>query len=99
MSDESFSDDGVLSEDAVRALRATPPDIVVANHVFHLLELAAVHLSAEPAQLESAQLVIDAVSGLLDSVGDRLGEHSALLAEGLSQMQMAFVRLSADQRE
>ena len=89
---ETTSD--VMSEDEVRALRATPPEIVVANHVFHLLELAALHLSSEPPQLVQAQLVIDAVAGLLQAVGNRLGEHSELLREGLTQIRLAYVRLS-----
>src|SRR5271156_6767478 len=89
--------DDVMSDEEVRALRATPPEIVVANHVFHLLELAALHLSAEPPQFEQAQLVIDAVAGILHSVGPRLGENSGLLSEGLAQIQLAFVRLSTAQ--
>ena len=98
MSNEPSSSDpanDLMSDDEVRALRATPPEIVVANHVFHLLELAALHLSAEPPQMVQAQLVIDAVGGLLGATGDRLGEHSELLRDGLAQIRLAYVRFSS----
>ena len=88
--------DDVFTESEMEALRATPPEIVIANHVFHLLELAAIHVSATPPQLAEAQVTIDAVAGVMGAVGDRLGEPSALLSEALAQIQLAYVRVAAD---
>ena len=88
--------DDVFTESEMEALRATPPEIVIANHVFHLLELAAIHVSATPPQLSEAQITIDAVAGVMGAVGDRLGEPSALLTEALAQIQLAYVRVAAD---
>src|SRR4051812_18972968 len=46
----------------------TPAAVVVANHAFGLFELAAVHLSAQPPQLEEASLAIDALGALVDGL-------------------------------
>ncbi len=89
------SSDDVFSEDEMEALRGTPPEIVIANHVFHLLELAAIHLSATPPQLPEAQITIDAVTGVMEAVGDRLGEPSGILSEALAQIQLAYVRVAS----
>jgi hypothetical protein len=85
----------LFSDEEIETLLATPPEIVIGNHVFHLLELAALHLSADPPQLPRARLTIDAVAGLIGAVGDRLGEHGPLLQEALSQIQLAFVQVTA----
>jgi hypothetical protein len=77
--------------------RPTPPEVVIGNHVFHLLELAALHLSASPPQLAHARLTIDAVAGLLHEVSDRIGEHGPLLNEALAQIQLAFVHVAQAQ--
>jgi hypothetical protein len=95
MSDEPETTNDQMDDEQISALRDAPIEIVVANHVFHLLELAALHISAEPAQLTSAQMAIDAAAAVLDSVGTRLGERAALLHEGLAQIQLAFVRVAA----
>jgi hypothetical protein len=95
VSDDPETMNDLMSEDEIAALREAPADIVIANHVFHLLELAALHVSAEPAQLESAQLAIDAVAGILGALEGRLGERGALLGEGLAQVQLAFVRVAS----
>ena len=87
--------DDVFSDDEMEALLSTPPEIVIANHLFHLLELAAVHLFAVPPNLAQAQLVIDAVAGVVNALDERLGEPGPVIAEGLAQMQLAYVRLSA----
>ena len=42
-------------------LARTPAEVVVANHAFGLFELAALHLSLQPPQLEQARLAIDAL--------------------------------------
>ena len=86
-------------EPDVEALRAqlaqTPVDVVVANHAFGLFELAALHLSVHPPQLEQARLAIDAVAALVDGLSGRLGEAEPTLNEGLAQLRLAFVQIKA----
>ena len=58
-------------------LARTPAEVVIANHAFGLFELAALHLSLQPPQLDQARLAIDALAALVDGLGDRLGEPGA----------------------
>jgi hypothetical protein len=74
-------------------LARTPAEVVVANHAFGLFELAALHLSLEPPQLDQARLAIDALAALVEGLGDRLGDHSKELGTGLSQLRMAYVQI------
>ena len=74
-------------------LARTPAAVVIANHAFGLFELAALHLSQEPAQLDEASLAIDALSALVDGVGSRLGDAATQLAEGVQQLRLAFVQI------
>ena len=76
-------------------LAKTPADVVVANHAFGLFELAALHLSLQPPQLDQARLAIDALGYLVDGLGERLGDHAPELAAGLAQLRMAFVQIHA----
>lgn len=69
----------------------TPAAIVVANHCIGLVELAALHLGQQPPNLADAQVAIDALAGILDGVGARMGENGAPLRQALNQMRMAFV--------
>ena len=59
----------------------------MANHCYGLFELAALHLSQQPPQLEKARLAIDALGLLVDGLGERLGQHAEGLVDGLSQLQ------------
>ena len=90
--------DDLDEEDFQAELRAlqeqmlrTPAAIVVANHCIGLVELAALHLGQDPPRLAEAQVAIDALAGILDAVGPRLGENGPALAQALTQMRMAFV--------
>jgi hypothetical protein len=76
-------------------LAATPVEVVVANHAYGLFELAALHLSIQPPQLAQARLAIDALTYLVEGLGDRLGEPAEELNNGLAQLRMAFVQLQA----
>src|SRR6516165_6537689 len=95
-----------LSEEELRAqmdelrdqLAKTPAEVVVANHAFGLFELAALHLSLQPPQLDQARLAIDALAALVDGLGSRLGDASPQLSDGLSQLRMAFVQIHAAER-
>ena len=74
-------------------LANTPVEGIVAQIAYQLFEVAALHLSLQPPNLDQAQLAIDAMAALVESLGDRLGEHAAPLRDGLSQIRMAFVQI------
>jgi len=81
----------------VRAeLAATPVAEIVANHAVGLWQLAVLHLApedGEPPRLDEASTAIDAMAGILDSVGDRLGEYAEPLRDALAQLRVAFVQV------
>ncbi|SRR5579875_80535 len=76
-----------------RQLAESPAETVVANHCYGLFELAAVYLSADPPQLAKARLAIDALGLLVDGLGDRLGEATAALRDGLTQLRLGYVQV------
>ncbi|MGH9178446.1 MAG: hypothetical protein ACRD0N_07820, partial [Acidimicrobiales bacterium] len=76
-------------------LARTPAALVVTNHCFGLFELAAVHLSLQPPQLQEAQVAIDALGAVTEGLAGRLGPEEAHLKEGLTQLRLAFVQLKA----
>ena len=78
-------------------LAHTPATLVVANHAFGLFELAALHLSLQPPQLEEARVAIDALAALVEGMVTRLGEHEDQLRDGLAQLRMAFVQIRSAQ--
>jgi hypothetical protein len=59
-----------------------------------LYELAAIHLSSEPARLEEARLAVDALGALVEGLGIRLGEHSETLEAALAQIRLAWVAVA-----
>jgi hypothetical protein len=79
-------------------LTRTPATVVVANHAFGLFELAALHLSLQPPQLEEARVAIDALGALVEGMAGRLGEHETQLRDGLAQMRMAFIQIRSAQQ-
>src|SRR5919202_2994064 len=88
LDDEQFQAElRALQEQMLR----TPAAVVVANHCIGLVELAALHLGQNPPHLADAQVAIDALAGILDAVGPRLGENGPALTQALTQMRMAFV--------
>ena len=74
-------------------LAAAPAEIVVANHLMGLYELAAIHLSQQPPKMDEASLAIDAMAAVLDSLAGRLGEAEGTLKDALHQIRLAFVQL------
>jgi hypothetical protein len=94
VSEEELATEEELLEVA-RQLAAAPAEDVIANHCYGLFELAALHLSQQPPQFDKARLAIDALGFLVDGLGDRLGQHAGALAEGLSQLRLAFVRIAS----
>jgi hypothetical protein len=80
----------------VRAqLLQVPASTVVANHAMGLYELAAIHLSNQPAGLDEARVAIDAMGGVVESLEGRLGENERVLRDALAQLRLAFVQLQA----
>ncbi len=80
--------------DARSRLLDVPAEIVVTNHVMGLYELAAIHLSATPPNLGEASLAIDAVSCLVEGLGDRLGDDAATMRDALANIRLAYVSLA-----
>ena len=89
---------GNIDPEEVEALRReladADPAVVIANHCYGLFELTAVYLSETPPRLAAAQLTIDALAGLVENLGDRLGDQSGPLSEALAQLRLAWVQLN-----
>ena len=85
-------------------LVATPVVDVVANHALGIWQLALVHLGVitppddqgrpPVPDLAAAGFAIDAMAALVDGLGERLGDHEAVLRDALTQAQMLFVEIS-----
>ena len=79
--------------DARQRLAEVPAELVVANHAMGLYELAAIHLSAYPPNLNGAVLAIDALGCLVDGLGERIGDNHAVLKDALENIRLAFVQV------
>jgi hypothetical protein len=92
---EELSDEELQArmEQLREQLAHTPAELVVANHCYGLFELAALHLSLQPPQLDQASLAIDALGLLVEGLAGRLGEQEAQIREALAQLRMAFVQI------
>lgn len=97
--DQEAADQAAQIEAAMAEARArlaeVPAAVVVTNHVMGLYELGAIHLSSETPDLVSASLAIDAMSMLVDGLGDRLGDDAPTMRDALANIKMAFVGLKA----
>ena len=76
-----------------RQLLGTPAEVVVANHVYGLFELAAIHLSQQPPGFDQARLAVDAMAALVEGLQGRLGEAETSLRDALAQIRLAFVQI------
>ncbi|MHB8439551.1 MAG: hypothetical protein ACYDD4_10355 [Acidimicrobiales bacterium] len=76
-------------------LLAAPAEVVVANHAYGLFELAAMHLSQQPANIAQACLAIDALGMLVEGLAGRLGQAEASLVDALAQIRLAYVQIQA----
>jgi len=96
--DEELSDEELAARMAELRdqLAQTPAEIVVLNHCYGLFELAALHLSLQPPQLEQAKLAIDALGLLVDGLPGRLGQGEQQVRDGLAQLRLAFVQISGE---
>jgi hypothetical protein len=79
-----------------RQILAAPAEQLVANHVVGLYELAAIHLGQPEPDLVATRLAIDAMTAVLTVAEGRLGPDEASLRQALTQLQMAFVQVSAN---
>ena len=102
--DDSFNDgfdDVELDPEVAEELRrvraeiaAAPVEDLVARHAVGLWELAVLHLSPDedrPLRLDQAAIAIDAMGGIVDTLGDRLGDYASPLRDALGQLRLAFV--------
>jgi len=76
-------------------LLQVPASAVVANHVMGLYELAAIHLSNLPPNLEEGRVAIDAMAAVVERLEGRLGENEPVLRDALAQLRLAFVQLQS----
>jgi hypothetical protein len=84
-------------------ITSIPAVDLVANHAFGLQQLAMMHLMQVPAEdgtvteprLDEAALAIDALSALVDTLGDRLGPHLDELRQSVTDLRLAFVEASS----
>ena len=74
-------------------LLGVPAAAVVANHAMGLYELAAIHLSNQPPNLDEGRVAIDAMAGLVEGLEGRLGENEPVLRDALAQLRLAYVQL------
>ena len=92
--DQAADIEAAMAEARAR-LADVPAEVVVTNHVMGLYELAAIHLSSDMPDLVSASLAIDAMSMLVDGLGNRLGDDAPTMQDALSNIKMAFVGMKA----
>ncbi len=76
-----------------RQLVETPAAVVVANHAIGMFQLAVLHLNQQPPNLNEAQLAIDAMAAVVETLGPRLGEEEPTLREALTQLRLGFVQV------
>ncbi|NBU60410.1 MAG: hypothetical protein EBS27_01350 [Actinobacteria bacterium] len=96
MSDNPTSDQDLALAEARARLAETPANVVVANHVIGLYELAAIHLGANPPRFEDARLAIDALAAIVDALGSRLGEEHETFKDALANIRLVYVKLTTE---
>ncbi len=97
---EATSDDARAAAEELRRIRAeiaaTPAIDLIANHAVGLWQLALLHLVPEEGNAprpDQAALAIDALGGIVDGLGARLGPHADALRDALSQLRLAYVQV------
>lgn len=91
--DETIDESMEALAEARRRLAEVPAEVVIVNHAMGLYELAAIHLSSAPANLDQAAVSIDALACLVEGLGERLGPDHSVLADALSNIRLAFVQI------
>ena len=82
-------------EEVQQQLLRTPAVIVVANHAIALYELAVLHLSQDPPNADDARVAIDAMAGVVEGLGARLGDNERPLKDALAQLQLAYIQATS----
>jgi hypothetical protein len=81
--------------DALRQqIAQTPVEQIVSQSAYQFFEIAALHLSVIPPQLDQAKLAIDAMGLLVEGLAGRLGPDGDTLTDGVTQLRLAFVQVS-----
>ncbi|MBJ7270810.1 MAG: hypothetical protein JHC58_00400 [Ilumatobacteraceae bacterium] len=96
MSDNPTPEQDKALAEARARLAETPANVVVANHVVGLYELAAIHLGANPPRFDDARLAIDALAAIVDSLGDRLGDDYSTFKDALANIRLVYVKLTSE---
>jgi hypothetical protein len=81
-------------EAAQERMLSLPAGVVVGQQTMQFYELAALYLSQQPPRLDDARIAIDALSGVVEKLGDRLGEAEQPVRQALNQLQLAFVQVA-----
>jgi hypothetical protein len=79
--------------EARRRTASVPAAELLARYLMQLGDVVTIYLEADPPAFGEAATVIEAIRGALDGIGDRLGEHEAVMREMLGQLQMIFVQV------
>ena len=96
MSDNPTPEQEKALAEARARLADTPANIVVANHVVGLYELAAIHLGANPPRFDDARLAIDALAAIVDALGSRLGQDHETYKDALANIRLVYVKLTTE---
>lgn len=96
MSDNPTPEQTAAMAEARARLADTPANVVVANHVVGLYELAAIHLGANPPRFDDARLAIDALAAIVDALGDRLGDDFETFKDALANIRLVYVKLTSE---
>jgi hypothetical protein len=95
LTDEQAREMKAQMEAVQQQLLRTPAVIVVANHAIALYELAVLHLSQQPPNADDARVAIDAMAGVVETVGARLGDNERPLKDALAQLRLAFIEATS----
>lgn len=74
-------------------IAGTPAAAFVIQSAVQMFEIAGVHLSLQPPQIEEARTAIDAMAALVEGLRGRLGPDEQQLLDGLAQIRLAFVQI------
>ncbi len=80
-------------------LAETPVEAIVTQFAVELQEIAVLHLglaAERPESLAQAAIAIDAMGGLVDALGDRLGPNAEPLRQAVAALRLGLVEVSSE---